>query len=73
MNRKLKVYAAMVAANGAIVNETVVWRALGQLAGYSGRSDLAGFYGGRSPSLRREGDKRVLTEHGWRRARALGL
>lgn len=73
MQRKKKVYAAMVAAGGKIADERPLWRALGRRAGYSGRSDLAGFYGGRYPSMRREGAARVLTEHGWRRARALGL
>lgn len=73
MDRKRKVYEAMVEARGRIPDERVLWRALGQRAGYSGRSDLVGFYGGRWPSMRREGAERVLTEHGWRRARELGV
>ena len=33
----------------------------------------AGFFGGRYPSMRRVGDRRELTVHGWARARQLGI
>lgn len=45
------------------------WREIFVLAGYTGHSDAAGFFGGRYPSMRRlPGGSRELTEHGWARS-----
>lgn len=67
------VYAELVAAGGSIPDDHDVWSAVGRRAGYSGHRDLAGFYGGRYPSMRRRGGRRELTEHGRARAARLGL
>lgn len=72
MYRKIKLYKLIVAAGGVIESQAA-WRALGQAAGYTARSDLAGFYGGRWPSVVRDGDRRVLTPVGRSRARRLGI
>ncbi|MEA2361295.1 MAG: hypothetical protein QOD71_440 [Thermoleophilaceae bacterium] len=69
MLRKTHLYAALAAAGGA-VPDGAAWLALGQAAGYSGHRDLAGFFGGRRPSMTRLRDgSRVLTADGWSRAR----
>lgn len=45
------------------------WRRIFMLAGYTGDSDAAGFFGGRYPSMRLLPDgSRELTEHGWARS-----
>lgn len=45
------------------------WREIFVLAGYTGDSDAAGFFGGRYPSMRRLPDgSRELTDHGWTRS-----
>jgi hypothetical protein len=69
-SRKKLLYQRMLAAGGAVETQAE-WRALGQSVGYTARSDLAGFFGGRVPSVVREGDRRVLTQAGRQRALAL--
>lgn len=45
------------------------WRRIFLLAGYTGDSDAAGFFGGRYPSIRLLPDgSRELTKHGWARS-----
>jgi hypothetical protein len=45
------------------------WRRIFMLAGYTGDSDAAKFFGGRFPSMRLLSDgSRELTEHGWARS-----
>lgn len=69
MTRKEHVYAALAAAGGALP-DGASWLRLGQAAGYSGHRDLAGFFGGRRPSMVRLPDgRRVVTPDGWGRAR----
>lgn len=67
MGRKQLLYQVLVAIDG-VVPDQATWRELGQRAGYTARSDLAGFFGGRYPSLQCIGDRRELTADGWRRA-----
>lgn len=67
LDRKRRLYQLVVAAGGGVPDQAS-WRELGQRAGYSARSDLAGFFGGRYPSMRQIGDRRELTADGWRRA-----
>jgi hypothetical protein len=70
---KATLYRLLVACDGAVSGHDQ-WLALGQESGYTGDSDLAGFFGGRAPSMvRLPDDRRVLTEAGWRRARAAQL
>ena len=73
MKDKCSVYAELVATGGSLPDDKASWSAIGRRAGYSGHRDLAGFYGGRYPSMRRRGGRRELTEHGWARAGRLGL
>ncbi|HSS32319.1 MAG TPA: hypothetical protein VLL27_03465 [Solirubrobacterales bacterium] len=70
--RKQILYALLLARGGRLADDEREWRELGRQAGYSGRSDLAGFYGGRIPSMIRAGGERRLTAAGWRRAQAAG-
>jgi hypothetical protein len=68
MSRKQRVYATLVARNGQVPGQAE-WRELGQAAGYSAHRDLAGFFGGRRPSMICLPDgRRQLTADGWRRA-----
>ncbi len=67
MDRKQVLYSLIVALGG-VVPDQATWRELGQRAGYTARSDLAGFFGGRYPSMRCVGDRRELTPAGWARA-----
>jgi hypothetical protein len=63
------VYLAVVAGGGSIPDDQDQWLHLGRAAGYTGHHDLAGFYGGRVPSMVRADGKRQLTAAGWERAR----
>jgi hypothetical protein len=65
-------YDALVATGGSIPDDRDRWRQLGRAAGYSGHRDLAGFFGGRRPSMVRVDGRRELTEAGWERARRRG-
>ena len=68
MSRKKQLYALALAAGGAFP-DAVAWLAAGQTAGYTGHGDLAGFFGGRKPSMVRLPDgRRALTADGRRRA-----
>lgn len=68
MKAKHTVYAAMKALGGTVPDQAT-WRCLGQAAGYSAHRDLAGFYGGRVPSMVCHLDgSRSLTATGWARA-----
>ncbi len=69
MNRKELLYTLIVNHGGRLPDDVATWRSLGRAAGYSGRSDLAGFFGGREPSMARIAGKRVLTAAGRRRAK----
>ena len=68
MNRKQRLYQLMAGLGGSVADDRRLWRELGRRAGYSGRSDLAGFFGGREPSMVRAGGRRALTAAGWRRS-----
>lgn len=68
MDRKESLYALIVSHGGRLPDDVDIWRALGGAAGYSGRSDLAGFFGGREPSMVRSGGQRILTPACWQRA-----
>jgi hypothetical protein len=70
--RKEVVYLALLAAGGSIPDDRDQWRQIGQAAGYSGHRDLAGFFGGRVPSMVRTGNRRALTPAGRDRARRYG-
>jgi hypothetical protein len=70
--RKKLVYLALIAVGGSMPDDQDQWRQLGQAAGYSGHHDLAGFYGGRVPSMVRAGGRRELTSAGWERSRRSG-
>jgi len=64
MDRK-KIPYGLVVALGGMVSDQGTWRAVGQSAGYSGPRDLAGFFGGRIPSMVLNGDgSRTLTPAG---------
>lgn len=66
---KHQVYAAMKTLRGRAPDQAT-WRRIGQAAGYTGDSDLAGFFGGRLPSMLLNPDgSRSLTPAGWGRAR----
>jgi hypothetical protein len=67
--RKEVIYLALLASGGSIPDDREHWRRLGQAAGYTGHRDLAGFFGGRVPSMVRTGGRRELTAAGWNRAR----
>lgn len=68
MPRKHLLLLALIKLNGPVPSRAE-WRELGQSCGYSGYRDLAGFFGGRSPSMVRLPDgSRILTEAGWARA-----
>ncbi len=68
MDRKQSLYEALC-RHGGRVGSRAEWRALGQRCGYTAYRDLAGFYGGRRPSMvRLADDSRQLTPDGWRRA-----
>lgn len=65
---KTIVYAEMKKSPTGRVPEQE-WRRIFILAGYTGDSDAAGFFGGRYPSMRLLPDgSRELTEHGWARS-----
>jgi hypothetical protein len=69
MYRKECLYDALVLLGGRVGSQGE-WRSLVQRCGYSARSDAAGFFGGRRPSLVCLPDgSRVLTKDGWRRAK----
>lgn len=73
MARKIELYSAVIQLGGRVANQAA-WRAIGQRCGYTARRDLAGFFGGREPSMvRRTDGSRVITAAGCRRARALGI
>jgi hypothetical protein len=72
MDRKAELYRILVARGGRIPDDGGLWRALGQAAGYSGQSDLAGFFGGARPSMVRIAGERMLTAEGWTRATGSG-
>ncbi len=68
MKRKQQVYDAVKALLG-LVPDQATWRRIGQAAGYTADSDLAGFFGGRLPSMVLNPDgSRSLTPAGWARA-----
>ena len=68
MSRRNLLLLALIKLGG-LVPDQAAWRALGQSCGYTGHRDLAGFFGGRIPSMVRLSDgSRVLTEAGWARA-----
>jgi hypothetical protein len=70
VSRKQRVYSALIARNGELPGQAD-WREVGQGAGYTALRDLAGFYGGRRPSMVCLPDgRRQLTADGWRRALA---
>lgn len=72
-HRKTEMYRRIVALGGWVPDQAT-WRAIGQLCGYTVRSDLAGFFGGREPSMVRLADgTRVLTAAGRGRAAGLGV
>ena len=72
MDRKTGIHAEMIARPRGAEDEAA-WSALGRRCGYTGRGDLAGFYGGRSPSMVRLPDgRRILTDAGHDRARRRG-
>jgi len=61
-----------IARRDGRANDQADWRELGQSCGYTGHRDLAGFFGGRAPSMVRLPDgSRVLTEAGWARVRSI--
>lgn len=68
MSRKQRLYDELRSRGGRVADQTE-WRQLGQQCGYTAHRALAGFYGGRRPSmvLMPDGSRR-LTEDGWRRA-----
>ena len=67
MSRKQRLYDALRRRGGRVRDQSE-WRELGQSCGYSAHRDLAGFFGGRRPSLVRLADgSRELTRDGWRR------
>lgn len=71
MHRKIDVYRRALAGDFAGHDD---WLACGQAAGYSGHRNLAGFFGGREPSMVQLPDgRRRITAAGRRRARQLGL
>jgi hypothetical protein len=63
--RRRAILAAVEAAGGCL--DVSAWRALGLAHGYNPRG-LAGFFGGRWPSMVSDGRHRCLTERGRRRA-----
>ena len=68
MSRKRKLYRAIVALNGRVPGQAE-WRAIGWACGYTAWHDLAGFFGGRRPSMVLLADgSRELTSDGWSRA-----
>jgi len=68
MSRKQTLYRELARRGGRVANQAA-WRELGQSCGYSAHHDLAGYYGGRRPSLARLADgSREFTPDGWRRA-----
>jgi hypothetical protein len=68
MDRKKRMYEELRRRRGRVTGQAE-WRELGQVCGYSARWALAGFFGGRRPSMvRLPGGSRVLTADGWRRA-----
>jgi hypothetical protein len=69
MTRKQRLYEAL-RRRGGIVADQAEWRSLGRACGYTAYRDLAGFFGGRNPSMVRQPDgSRELTAAGWLRAR----
>src|ERR1700759_2589014 len=70
--RRQIVYLALIAAGGSFPDDREQWGQLGQAAGYPGHRDLAGFFGGRVPSMVRAGGRRELTAAGRQRARHYG-
>jgi hypothetical protein len=68
VSRKQMLYSELVARGGE-VSGRAEWRALGQRCGYSAYRDLAGYFGGRRPSMRLPDGRRQLTRDGWHRAR----
>jgi len=72
MDRKTLYYRGVIAHGGRLPDQAT-HRALGQACGYTAHRDLAGFHGGREPSMVLMADgSRQLTAAGYRRARALG-
>lgn len=68
MSRKQRLYTELRRRGGQVPDQAV-WRQLGQYCGYHGHRDLAGFYGGRRPSMALMPDgSRRLTDDGWNRA-----
>lgn len=71
MHRKIDIYRRALAGDFAGHDD---WLAAGQAAGYTGRRDIAGFFGGRDPSMVCLSDgRRRITSAGRRRAHRLGL
>jgi hypothetical protein len=66
--RKAALYCALLELDG-VVPDQAAWRELGHACGYTAYGDLAGFFGGRVPSMVRMSDgSRVLTPAGRMRA-----
>jgi hypothetical protein len=68
MSRKKCLYDELGRRRGRVADQAE-WRELGHMCGYTAHRDLAGFFGGRRPSMvRRPDGSRELTADGWRRA-----
>jgi hypothetical protein len=68
MSRKQCLYNELRRRGGRVADQAE-WRLLGRSCGYNAYRDLAGFFGGRRPSMVRLSDgSRRLTPDGWRRA-----
>ena len=68
MTRKQALYDELRRRGGKVADQAE-WRQLGQDCGYRAYRDIAGFYGGRRPSMTRMPDgSRRLTDDGWSRA-----
>jgi hypothetical protein len=71
MSRKSRLYEEVVRRRGCIRGQAD-WKEVGQTSGYPLGRALAGFFGGRRPSMIRLPDgSRVLTADGWRRAKRI--
>jgi len=64
MNRWRRLLTKVESAGGSVDVEE--WKRLGRESGYTNPRGLGGFYRGANGSMRREGDRRVLTDAGRR-------
>jgi hypothetical protein len=71
MPRKKRMYDELRRRGGRVADQDE-WRELGRACGCSARRTLAGFFGGRKPSMVHLADgSRVLTSDGWLRANSI--